>query len=374
MIRFLRLLVVYFFFPQLVFGFDGTLEGRVKLGSTYVPTSPSGFKAFDSEAELRLGFLGNALKNDMWQVDYELTAEASQVDGPSEQASLRRETDIDFYRAWLRFESGSLKLRGGRQKILFGSGYIFRPLGFFDTRNVTGVLPETQGIDGIRSTYYYDNTSSVEGWVVPAKLNERMITGFRWEAMVGEHESGLVAQYHPATDLNDLPQFGQELFQLGYHIKGEYHVGYWSEGRLDLERIRGKHPLRFDAVFGSDYTFNVGDGLHFLLEYFLSTREPQYTQSDIKGNRTIHQFGFLLDQPVGADILWKLFSLFDFRDGSFQVIPQVEYTLTSQIFLYFSGSWGGTLKTDRTAGRFFKETGVFNGTEPNIGLTVLAYF
>ena len=56
------------------------------------------------------------------------------------------------------------------------------------------------------------------------------------------------------------------------------------------------------------------------------------------------------------------------------MIPQVEYTLTSQVFLYFSGSWGGTLKTDRTAGRFFKETGVFNGTEPNIGLTVMAYF
>ena len=111
-----------------------------------------------------------------------------------------------------------------------------------------------------------------------------------------------------------------------------------------------------------------------MLEYFLSTREPQYTQNDIKGNHTIHQFGLLLDQPVGADILWKLFGLFDVRDGSFQVIPQVEYTLTSQIFLYFSGSWGGTLKTDRTAGRFFKETGVFNGTEPNIGLTVATYF
>ena len=176
------------------------------------------------------------------------------------------------------------------------------------------------------------------------------------------------------TDLNYLSQFEQELIQLGYHVKGEYLIGYWSESRLDIERSRGKHPLRFDVVFGSDYTFNIGDGLHFLLEYFISVREPQYTQSDIKGNRTIHQFGLLLDQPVGADVLWKLFSLFDVRDGSFQFIPQIEYALTSEIFLYLSGSWGGTLKSDRTEGRLFKETEVFNGTEPNIGLTVVTYF
>ena len=43
-------------------GFDGTLEGRVKLSSTYVPKSPAGFKDFDSEAGLRLGGFGNAWK------------------------------------------------------------------------------------------------------------------------------------------------------------------------------------------------------------------------------------------------------------------------------------------------------------------------
>jgi hypothetical protein len=55
-------------------------------------------------------------------------------------------------------------------------------------------------------------------------------------------------------------------------------------------------------------------------------------------------------------------------------VPQVEYTLTSQVFLYITGKWGGTLKTDRTAGRLFKETADFNGTEPNVGLTVIAHF
>ncbi|HAX46090.1 MAG TPA: hypothetical protein DCX78_04580 [Nitrospina sp.] len=353
---------------------DGEFEGRFKAGTQYVIDSPDLHKDFDSEAELRFGVLGNAWEKEEWQLDYELSADAKQVDGPSEQASLRQETDVDLFRAWLRLDNGRLTIRGGRQKIMFGSGFIFRPLGFFDTRNVTGVVPVTRGVDGLRSTFYLNDTSSIQGWIVPAKINDRMIAGLRWEALISEVESGLVAQYHPVSDLDDLPQFGQELIQLGYHFKGEYHAGLWSEGRVDFERVKENYPFRFDAVVGTDYTFDIGDGLHVLLEYFLSTREPQYTQDDAKGDRTIHQFGLLLDQPVGADVAWQLFSLFDVRDGSFQLVPQVEYTLTSQVFLYISGKWGGTLKTNRTAGRLFKETVDFNGTEPNVGLTVVAYF
>ncbi len=270
--------------------------------------------------------------------------------------------------------SDSRILTGGRQKILFGSGFIFRPLGFFDTRNITGVVPQTRGVDGVRATFFLDDTSSVQGWVVPAKLEDRMIAGLRWEAMLDEVESGLVAQYHPVSDLDELPQFGQEMIQLGYHFKAEHLAAYWSEGRVDIERVKENHPLRFDAVIGTDYTFDVGDGLHVLLEYFFSTREPQSTQDNVIGERSVHQFGVLLDQPIGADIRWQLFSLFDVRDGSFQLVPQVEYTLTSQVFIYILGKWGGTLKTDRIAGRLFKDTDDFNGTEPNVGVTVIAHF
>jgi hypothetical protein len=128
-------------------------------------------------------------------------------------------------------------------------------------------------------------------------------------------------------------------------------------------------------VLGTDFTFDVGDGLHVLIEYFFSTREPQFTQEEaLKGDRTLHQFGVLFDQPVGADITWQVFGLFDGRDGSFQIIPQVEYALTSEVFLYLSGRWGGTLKTDRRNGRLFEETETFSGTEPNVGLTVVGYF
>ena len=169
--------------PFSVEGFDGVFEGRLKAGSVYIPDAPLGFKDFDSEVELHLGVLGNAWKGERRQFDYELSADAKQADGPSEQASLRKETDIDFHRAWLRLSDERWEVRGGRQKIDFGSGFIYRPLSFFDTRDVTGVVPETRGVDGVRSTYFIDDTTSVQGWVVPAKVGERDTAG-GWETIV----------------------------------------------------------------------------------------------------------------------------------------------------------------------------------------------
>ena len=97
--------------------------------------SPTFYKDFDSELELRLGVLGNVIEKDGWVLDYELSADAKQADGPSVQSGLRRETEVDFFRAWLRLDNGKFKIRGGRQKILFGSGTIYRPLGLFDTQS-----------------------------------------------------------------------------------------------------------------------------------------------------------------------------------------------------------------------------------------------
>ena len=148
------LLLTFFpLFNSALWAFDADFEGRLKAGSSF-GDSPSFHKDFDSELELRLGLLGNVIEKGGWVLDYELSADAKQGDGPSVQSGLRRETDADFFRAWLRLDNGKFKIRGGRQKILFGSGIIYRPLGLFDTRDVTGVVPETRGVDGMRATQF----------------------------------------------------------------------------------------------------------------------------------------------------------------------------------------------------------------------------
>ena len=365
------MMVLYFSFPHFVEGFDISLEGRAVLGSSYVFDTPSDLNDFDSEAEIRIGVLGNVWANEDWEFDYELSADAKQAKGPSVQSHLRQETDIDFFRAWLRLDNGEFKLRGGRQKILFGAGAIYRPLGFFDTRNVTGVFPQTRGVDGFRSTWFLSSSSFLESWLVPAKKNDAIIFGIRGEALIEDIEVGLVAQYHPRSDLKDLTDFNQEMFQFGYHLKGEKEFGFWNESRLDIEM---QSSIRFDTVIGTDYTFDLGEGMHVLLEYFFTTRQNKFTLTDTKGQRTIQQIGFSFDQPVGIDIRWQIFSLFDLRDKSFQLIPQIEYSINESLFLYFHARAGGNIKTGKKDGRLSRRTGSFSGTESTVGLTLVSFF
>jgi len=369
--RFCLMMVLYFSFPQFLEGFDSSLEGRAVLGSSYVFDTPSDLNDFDSEAEIRIGVLGNVWANEDWEFDYELSADAKQAKGPSVQSHLRQETDIDFFRAWLRLDNGEFKLRGGRQKILFGAGAIYRPLGFFDTRNVTGVFPQTRGVDGFRSTWFLSSSSFLESWLVPAKKNDAIIFGIRGEALIEDIEVGLVAQYHPRSDLKDLTDFNQEMFQFGYHLKGEKEFGFWNESRLDIEM---QSSIRFDTVIGTDYTFDLGEGMHVLLEYFFTTRQNKFTLTDTKGQRTIQQIGFSFDQPVGIDIRWQIFSLFDLRDKSFQLIPQIEYSINESLFLYFHARAGGNIKTGKKDGRLSRRTGSFSGTESTVGLTLVSFF
>lgn len=360
--------------PEDVHAFENKFEGRIWGSGQYYFGVPGAYKDVERDTQFRLSALGNALQKDEWKLDYELTGDARSVDGPSVQTRFNKDFDADFFRAWFRLGNDKFKLVGGRQKILFGAGSLFRPLGFFDTRNIAGIVPLTRGMDGVLSNYFFDETTLVEGWAVPAKKDDKVIVGFRGERLFEGWETGIVFQYHPPTDQVDLPNFNLDLTQAGFHIKGEHVAGFWNESRLDIEQKAGKRPLKFDSVLGADYTFSLGAGLHVLGEYFVSVREKEFTWVDRLNQLNIHQLGFLLDQPVGIAVVWRLFGFYDLKDGSTQIAPQIEYAFTNQIFIYLHGRWGGNVNGNDDPGRLFFKSPVFTGLEPNAGVTVVAYF
>ena len=143
-------------------------------------------KDFDSELNAHVGLDGNILKKNEWALDYEIESEASQVDGPSVQSRLRSETDVDLHRAWLRLSNDFLQFRGGRQEILFGDGVMFQPLGLFDTRDISGVIPKAHGVDSVRATWFLSDVSFLETWLVPAKKGTALISGIRADLLLGK--------------------------------------------------------------------------------------------------------------------------------------------------------------------------------------------
>jgi hypothetical protein len=336
---------------------------------------PAELSRFDHEIELRNGLVGTLFEKNGHIFDYELVGDLLYTGGLREEIGVVEEYDAELFRGWIRYEKGNFKIRGGRQQILFGAATLFRPLGLFDTRIISGIIPLTRGVDGVRSTYFMSNTSSIQGWAVPAQIENRVIVGLRSEANFGPLEAGVALQYHPKTDLPFLADFNLEMVQVGYHLKGESVVGYWNESRLDIQQDQPGNPLRFDTVLGVDYTFDVGQGLHVLLEYFLRTSEKGFTNIDLKQDRTIQVVGLQLDQPVGIDIVWRAFFFFDLNDQSFQFAPQIEYNLWGQVYLYAQFQVGGSIDGNNRTGRLFRESPLqVTGTESRAGLTLIAFF
>ena len=112
-----------------------------------------------------------------------------------------------------------------------------------------------------------------------------------------------------------------------------------------------------------------------LVEYFLRTQEKEFTNLDLKQDRTLQVMGLQLDQPVGIDVVWRLFFFFDLGDQSFQISPQIEYNISDQVYLYAVARIGGSISGDNNTGRLFRESPFFyTGTESSAGLALIAYF
>ena len=362
--------------PAHLWAFDWHYEGRFRASSQMLfDPPPANLNRFDHEIELRNGLVGTLFEKDDHIVDYEVVGDLIYTGGIREEVGLVEEYDAELFRGWIRYEKGNFKIRGGRQQILFGASTLFRPLGFFDTRIISGIIPLTRGVDGLRSTYFLSSTSSIQGWAVAAKTGNRVIAGLRGEVNLGPIEAGAVLQYHPKTDLPFLADFNLEMVQMGYHLKGEAVIGFWNESRLDIQQDQPGDPLRFETVFGVDYTFDVGQGLHFLVEYLFRAQEKGFTNIDLKQERTFQVMGLQMDQPIGIDIVWRAFFFYDLVDGSFQFAPQIEYNIWDQVYLYAQVQVGGSIDGNNRTGRLFRESPVsFTGTESRAGLSLIAFF
>ncbi|KPK71093.1 hypothetical protein AMJ87_07695, partial [candidate division WOR_3 bacterium SM23_60] len=71
---------------------------------------------------------------------------------------------VDPYRLWCRFSGSQFELRGGLQKISFGSATVFRPLMWFDQIDVRDPLRITDGVYALLLRYYFLNNANVWLW------------------------------------------------------------------------------------------------------------------------------------------------------------------------------------------------------------------
>jgi hypothetical protein len=206
------------------------------------------------------------------------------------------------YRAWLRLGSNTFEARIGLQKISFGSATLFRPLMWFDRMDPRDPLQLTAGVYGLLVRYYFLDNANIwlwglcgnnetKGWELAPTRTNRAEYGGRAQTPLGEGELGL-SYHHRQADVSQLAQTLPARAastdvapedRLGLDGKWDLGIGVWFEAVLyhqqtDLPGVKYQRQW----TVGSDYTFDVGNGMTVLTEYFRS-ENPEEPLASAKG-------------------------------------------------------------------------------------------
>lgn len=245
-------------------------EEDVQVGARYIP-------------ELSL----NSYLGDDLEVAAELALDAETFSVYEDFDRVDGETEAELYRGWIRVGTPRLELRGGLQKISFGSAVLFRPLMWFDTLDPRDPLHLTTGVYGLLGRYYFTNNANIwlwalygngdlRGWdLLPSDEDELEYGGrFQFPAWTGE----LALSFHHrqvdpgASEYAHLSAGGESFGEQRIGLDGKWDVGpgIWFEGAL-LRRESDTPFRRYDRLItiGADYTFDVANGPSLLLEQFL---------------------------------------------------------------------------------------------------------
>jgi|LSQX01.1.fsa_nt_gb hypothetical protein len=219
------------------------------------------------------------------QFDLEFSANISGQGGLHPFDSLSTDGKIKPYRAWGRFATDQFELRLGLQKINFGSATMLRPLMWFDQVDPRDPLQLTDGVWGLLGRYFFLNNANIwlwglygnEGpktWELGTTTKKTPEFGGRFQMPVPRGEAALTF-HHRKADLS-IPYWSVPSIdnipenRYGFDVKLDVEVGLWLEGtwinkRLDVQEFTNQEILNL----GADYTFNLGNGLHMIVEQLL---------------------------------------------------------------------------------------------------------
>jgi hypothetical protein len=190
------------------------------------------------------------------------------------------------HRAWVRISSNAFEIRAGLQKINFGSATLFRPLMWFDSVDPRDPLQLTDGVYSVLVRYYFLDNANIwfwglygnnesKGWEVVPTTEKSIEYGGRVQIPVWTGELGATYHHREAdyAKLNTLALFtlNARTPEDRFALDGKWNlgIGAWFEAALthDQTDLPGKQYQR-QWMMGADYTFDIGNGLTALTEYF----------------------------------------------------------------------------------------------------------
>lgn len=224
------------------------------------------------------------------------------------------------YRMWLRYSGDQFEARLGLQKINFGSALILRPLMWFDQLDPRDPLQITKGVYALLARYYFLNNANIWVWGIWPKQERKGLEvlpseggkpelGGRFQLPVPHGEVAL--SYHHRGLKNPEKEFGVPFpaateNRIALDGKWDYILGFWFEA-VTQESKSTTVSQRINMInLGADYTFELGNGLHVLAEYFQLNASALYffPKTSLKLTALVADYNLsLFDQLMGI-VYW----------------------------------------------------------------------
>ena len=372
------LLLFTFIFSNFVIAQTFTLQGQASAWTTGVPE-----KSFISNTGIRYIpdlFIDQPLSDNIF-VDAEFSINTYLTTDVHNWKTKNETAKLKPYRLWFRASTNQFEVRVGLQKINFGSATLFRPLMWFDTIDPRDPLKLTDGVYGLLMRYYFQNNANIwlwglydnneiKGWEIVPTKNNGIEFGGRFQTPLFTGEAGLT-YHHRTADISKTPilsalsikqYFDENRF--AFDGKWDVEIGLWCEGTI-VNRDIDISNLKFQKLWtvGADYTFDIGNGLNVLTEYFNSTNSEKIFS---KGEG-IEYLGLSTNYPIGLlDVVSGIY----YRDWTnkknyFTVNWQRTYDNWSFYLIAFSNPESAQLNQTQSgnnifAGNGFQIMAVFN--------------
>jgi len=218
---------------------------------------------------------------------------------------------IQPYRMWARYTTAQFELRVGLQKIDFGSAALLRPIQWFNQIDPRDPLQLTNGVYGVLGRYYFLNNANIWLWALIGNERTRGFDivqtnnkipefGGRYQHPLKKGEIAFTYHFRNAnsTQLDFLPQFEKiPEHRIALDGKWDLTLGVWFEAALihktkDLGVFTNQTLLNF----GTDYTFDVGNGLNVIVEHLFTASDASIlgfkNNAHITGATISYPFGF----------------------------------------------------------------------------------
>ena len=257
---------------------------------------------------------------------------------------------LEADRLYLDYYAGDLQATLGRQRIAWGTSWVWNPTDIFNPQSVLDFdHEELPGVDALRLQYYTGSVSKVELALAPARDKEKSSYAFLLSQNAFDYDFNIMGGLKRerwiigtswSGDILDAGFRGEITYSQNPKQMTQYDSVYSLYGE---EAISAKEDNVINFVLSGDYTFPNSFYIH--------------TELLFNSNGKTENIGLFYDEAYQLGMLspakWSLYQEFSYditplmrgsvfaimnpNDKSFVLVPSVSYSVITNLDLYLIG-------------------------------------